>query len=293
MPSLKATSNLTDARHKRGENYREQHIIMGKTLKWLFIVLGGIVGLLVLAAIIATQSIDTGTVKKLVEEQTKKNTGLNMQFQGDLSWSFFPSLKLGVSDIELHTEQAYAGDTLFARIGNAESALSLTEMFSGNISIQQLKLENIDLRMVTNKRGRSNWKDVEPQEKSASESTESEVTDANSSSAGSIVFDNVNLRDINVDLIDQPTNTEQSLLVKTLKGNGINFSGKPFDINSTLQFASSESDKVFTLDLRHLFALMRARSNSLSINSPASSIKRSFQVTPVYYSVRIRSLTPI
>ena len=129
---------------------------MGKLLKWLTIAIAIIVGLLIVAGIIATQTIDTGTIKKLVEEQTKKNTGLDMQFQGDLSWSFFPNLKLGVSDIELHTEQSYAGDTLFARIGHAESAISLAQIVGGNLSIEQLGLERIELRMVTDKRGRSN-----------------------------------------------------------------------------------------------------------------------------------------
>ena len=74
-----------------------------------------------------------------------------------------------------------------------------------------------------------------------------------------------------MDLIDQPSGTQQSLLVKALKGDGINFAGKPFDISSTLEFASSESDKRFTLNFASPFRF-DAAAQQFSIDELSGSL---------------------
>lgn len=229
---------------------------MGKMIKWLFF---GIIALLVLLAIavfIALQSIDTKTVKTLVEEQTKLYTSLDMNFKGELKWSIFPSARLTVGEIELHTEDAYDGNTLFASIGSATASVQLRPLLKGSVNVEQLALDNVKLRMVTDKRGYSNWKDIEPQEgiveqaDGAEESTS--PSDAESESI-QILFSNVEMRDIGVDIVDLPSNTRQALKLRSFDGNDINFNGNPFGVKSSLEFTNVSDNSSYTLDFASPF----------------------------------------
>ena len=227
---------------------------MAKVFKRLFISILVLAALLIAAAIVASRAIDTQAVKNLVEAQTQQATSLDMNFAGDLQWSFFPGIRLNVSNIELHTRQAYDGDTLFAHVGEAGSTISLIKLLRGKVSIDQLELSDIELRMVTDARGHSNWKDVEPAsgpvDDHVDETMAESAVDVGGSSSASVdlVFGDVQLSNVEVSIIDLGTDTRQSLLIKKLEGRDINFSGEPFTLQSTISLISDGTDQ--SIDLR-------------------------------------------
>lgn len=225
---------------------------MAKLIKWFFILLLALALLLAAAGFVATRSVDTDTVKGLIEEQAQQATSLNMNFKGDLSWSFFPRIRLGVSAIELHTQKMYDGDTLFAEIGEASSAISLLKLLTGNLSVDKLELADIKLRMVTDQRGHSNWKDIEPASKANASDSETKTSSAESdesdeTSSTDISFSNVNLQNIQLSLIDLSAQTNQSLLIKAVDGKDINFSGSPFSIKADVAMTSDAVAKPIEL----------------------------------------------
>lgn len=225
---------------------------MVKLAKWLFFILIALALIIIVAGYIATRSVNPETVKSLVEEQTYRATSLDMNFNGDFYWSFFPSIKLGVSDIELHTRQAYDGDTLFASIGEASSAISLLGLLGGNVTIDSLQLADISMRMVTDARGHSNWKDVEPSGAETSDE-DSGAEKREQSASADVSFDTVKLRDINLSVVDLGVGSRQALRVKTLDGRAINFTGQPFDLQSALEVERDTSAEAIAMELASTF----------------------------------------
>jgi len=221
---------------------------MGKVIKWLALTLIGLCILIAIVGMIAARSVDPASVKNMIEEQTFNNTGLTMHFNGDLNWSFFPTLSLDVNNIELHTAKTYAGDTLFANIGSAKTSLALRHLLTGNIRIDQVALEKINLRLVTDTKQRSNWKDIEAQNpkdiavKEEGSNNESANTDTAEHEPLSVSFQQITMNNIQVDIIDQSLNSQQTLRLDTFNSSDLNFSGKSFPVDAALSFKEQDSD---------------------------------------------------
>ena len=63
---------------------------MGKAVKWLFIVVGGLVALIVVALLVIPLFVDVEQYKPMIESRVSDLTGRPFRLEGKLSLSLFP-----------------------------------------------------------------------------------------------------------------------------------------------------------------------------------------------------------
>ncbi|ART79368.1 AsmA family protein [Oceanisphaera avium] len=128
-------------------------------MKKLLYGLAGLVLLILLAAIVLTQWVDTDRVKRLLVEQTKEKTGRTLVINGDLSWRFFPSIGFTVTDAALLNPPQFEGGNTLA-VGELSLDVALQPLFNQRLEIGEAVLKNARLHLITRADGTTNIDDL-------------------------------------------------------------------------------------------------------------------------------------
>ncbi|MFP4137683.1 MAG: AsmA family protein [Halomonas sp.] len=119
----------------------------------------GIVAVLAVAAVIyVTTFLDPEDLKPRLEEVVKEQTGLTLALEGDLSWSFYPRLGVGVEQTEAWLpEQSVEEDPAFMAFRRAEVSLAFAPLLRGEVAIDGMTLDGLRLNLERDEQGRGNW----------------------------------------------------------------------------------------------------------------------------------------
>jgi AsmA protein len=194
---------------------------MNKFLKWVLIVVGFVVVLLVLAAVVLPMVADPNDYKEEISDSVLKETGRELIIGGEIKWTVFPSLGLGLSDVTLGNRSGF-GDQPMMDIGEAEASVKLIPLFKRKIEVGELKLTDVAIHLRRNADGQTNWQDFT-----------SARANAQSGSAGDgggfdkFVISGVQISNANVTFNDAGEITE--LKEFGLKASNIEL-GRPFDL---------------------------------------------------------------
>lgn len=223
---------------------------MFKMIRNLLLIILALVAILLIAAVVLATRIDLNDYKPQIIEQAQMATGLNLQLDGDIGWSFFPSLAIKLENAEAHTAKTYASDTLFAKVATVDASVSLKPLLSRQVIVDKVLLDGIQLRLVTDSRGHSNWKDIESQAPAKDqESEDSTAQDTQSKQDTSFLLNNLVLSDIEVNVIDQSVDTNQTLIIENLSAQAVNINGNAFPLDSKLLFKDGQQNS-FALNLK-------------------------------------------
>jgi AsmA protein len=162
---------------------------------------------------------DPNEYKPEIEKAALEKGGIELKINGDIGWSVFPWLGLEVNKIDVK----YPGKADLASLNQAKLSVRLPALLSGNVEMQSIIVDGLQLNLVKTKEGATNWtatasttpKDKQPQEsdKTASVSTEStsEGTKQSDSAPLSINIDSIQITNGLVDLVDHSAGTQTTL----------------------------------------------------------------------------------
>lgn len=218
---------------------------MFKMIRNLLLAFLALVAILLIAAVVLATRIDLNDYKPQIVEQARTATGLNLKLDGDIGWSFFPSLAIKLENAEAHTAKTYASDTLFAKVATVDASVSLKPLLSRQVVVDKVLLDGIQLRLVTDSRGHSNWKDIESQAPSKDQESDANAEQDRQIKQGtSFLLNNLVLSDIKVNVIDQSVDTKQSLIIKNLSAQAVNIDGNAFPLDSKLIFDDGQQNSL-------------------------------------------------
>jgi AsmA protein len=132
---------------------------MKSLIKALVGIIGGIIILLILAAILLPLIYDSEDLKNAIAGAVHEQTGRELSIVGDLDFSVFPWLAVQVSDLSLSNAEGF-GDAPFARIGQARVGVALMPLFSKQIVADEITLDELQLDLAVNAEGKNNWDDL-------------------------------------------------------------------------------------------------------------------------------------
>ena len=122
-----------------------------------------LIGLLIILAIAAVVCLVTfvnpNDFKDQITAKVAASTGRQLNINGDIKWSFFPWLGLQLNQISLSNAKGF-GDQPFAQIAHADVKVQLLPLFKGNINIGKLALDGLQLNLMKNAQGITNWQDL-------------------------------------------------------------------------------------------------------------------------------------
>ena len=130
-----------------------------KAVKIFGVVLGGLIGLVLLIGLAVSLFFDPNDYRDDLATQVQAQTGRELEIDGDLKLSIFPWLAVEVGPARLSDAPGF-GDQPFAEIQGARAGIRLLPLFSSRVEISELRLDGMRLRLVKDKKGRTNWDDL-------------------------------------------------------------------------------------------------------------------------------------
>ena len=124
-------------------------------MKKLFIFIAIIIGVLISAVLALVLLVNPNQFKPLIVEQAKKQTGLDLVIEGNIGWSFFPSIGFELGRTELRNPQGFTTANLF-KVEQVGIDISVMPLLDKQLEIGNISLNGAEFHLETLKDGRSN-----------------------------------------------------------------------------------------------------------------------------------------
>ncbi|WGK82277.1 AsmA family protein [Vibrio aestuarianus] len=124
-------------------------------MKKLFLFIAIIIGVLISAVLALVLLVNPNQFKPLIVEQAKKQTGLDLVIEGNIGWSFFPSIGFELGRTELRNPQGFTTANLF-KVEQVGIDISVMPLLDKQLEIGNISLNGAEFHLETLKDGRSN-----------------------------------------------------------------------------------------------------------------------------------------
>ncbi len=195
---------------------------MNKAIKWISIIVGGLIVLVILVIIIAPMVVDVQKYKPEIESKVSEITGRPFTLGGDLDLSVFPWVGVSLSDLHLGNPEGFE-EKDFLSVKAFEVRIKLLPLLSKNIQIKRFVLESPRIMLEKRKDGKTNWEglgtssdDVSAKSPEAAKGTE-ESTPQKGLPIKSLAVNEFAITDGLVTYIDHTNGTRRELSDFTLR----------------------------------------------------------------------------
>jgi len=216
---------------------------MTKLIKILIGILFALIIIVVAAAILIPVLIDPNDYKDEITQQVYKQTGRTLTIDGDidLSVSLPLSVSLELGKLELSNAEGFT-DKPFARMQSASLYVAIMPLLNANrLDVGEIKLAGMELNLVKNKQGKTNWADLAGEQKAPAEGKKADSakksTDKNELPAISVA--GVNISDAVINWTDEQAGQSISLSKSNISISEL-IEDKPFELSITTHIKSSQ-----------------------------------------------------
>ena len=183
-----------------------------KVIKYLIWLILALVVLSIGAAVYLVNTVDPNDYKPKIAELVKKQTGRDINLDGELSLTFFPWAGIETGQVSLSNAEGF-GDAPMVSVENARVKVKLMPLLKKIVEVDTVVLEKPVVRLSAKKDGTTNWSDL-LKESSSEQQQESPSNDAGKG-AGAIAglaVQGVSINDGYVEWVDG--RTDQNLTLK-------------------------------------------------------------------------------
>jgi len=175
---------------------------MGRWMKILSIV-GVLFIALIVAGVAILKSMDFNEYKGLIAEKVKEATGRDLKIAGDLNLEISLTPKIAVEGVTF-SNAAWGSRPEMVSVKKFAAEMSLLPLLSGQIEVQRVILEGVDLLAEKDKSGKANW------EFSGAKPTKMEKDDHGGDAALPVVH-KVSIKDVKVTFKDAQSGADYTL----------------------------------------------------------------------------------
>jgi AsmA protein len=125
-------------------------------IRLLLKIIGGILALVIIAALVVPMFISADFIKAQLTEQVKKSTGRDLAIKGKASLSLFPNIAVTVEDVTLGNPAGFT-TPYFVHIDRLQTGAALMPLLSKELRITGLTLGGAKLNLEETKSGAKNW----------------------------------------------------------------------------------------------------------------------------------------
>ncbi len=126
----------------------------------LYVVLGLVV--LVVAAVVALPYVvPQETLRTTIARQVEQATGRDISLEGDVGFAVLPRPAASVSGLSVAGAEGVEGPPLLTLDG-LDAELALAPLFSGNVQVDRFVLRGLEVELIVDDDGRTNWATASP-----------------------------------------------------------------------------------------------------------------------------------
>ncbi len=149
---------------------------MSKAIKWVSIVVGGLIVLFILVIVITPMFVDIQKYKPVIESKVSEATGRPFTLGGDLDLSLFPWVGVSLSDMHLGNPEGFEGKDLLS-VKSFEIRVKLLPLLSKNIQVKRFVMDSPRIALERRKDGKANWEGIGKTSDKASGKSPKEATE--------------------------------------------------------------------------------------------------------------------
>jgi uncharacterized protein involved in outer membrane biogenesis len=182
---------------------------MRKSIK----IAAGVVGAVIVVALVAPMFVPLNSYKGLIAEKTKAATGRDLKIDGDISLSLLPMPSVSVSGIKFGNAPGASAPDM-ATLEKARVKVALMPLLGGKIEISEIVLEKPVIVLEKLKDGTANWqlKPVNAEASGSNQGTATGQSDGKASSSGmNVAIDGASIEDGTIIYRDATTGSEQKI----------------------------------------------------------------------------------
>jgi AsmA protein len=128
-------------------------------LRFLVWTIGLLLLLVVLAAVVLPLYVDPNDFRPQISRAVERQVGRPVEIQGAVALSVFPWLGFEVGRATLGNPPGFA-DPQFAAVERLDIRAKLAPLLRGELDMDTVTVHGLDLRLVRDRAGRSNWEDL-------------------------------------------------------------------------------------------------------------------------------------
>ncbi|ROQ30594.1 AsmA family protein [Gallaecimonas pentaromativorans] len=172
----------------------------------------GVVLVLVIALVGFILSIDPNSYKGEIQKAVQENTGRELKLDGDLGWTFFPSIGLSIEKAAVSEPDGFAKGTT-AQIGDAKVSVKLMPLLSGNVEVNGVTLSDVVVNIKPADTAQATQPEAKPDAQTAPGAPD--LSALKKLNLGSIALNN-----IQVNMLDAKGKTTQQLVLDEMTLDG-------------------------------------------------------------------------
>lgn len=234
-------------------------------IKWLAIIVGGLIVLIILILLIVPSFIDINKYKPEIEKVVAENTGCPLTLGGDLNLSLFPWVGVSLSKVQLGNPPGFQ-EKDFVSVKSFEVRVKFLPLLSKEVQLKRFILDEARIVVVKNKDGRLNLQAIGKQTERPMKEKKEAAPPAGVGGMGlpikSLTVGELAITNSSLLYIDHTKGTKQEISDLTLKLNDVsmdrpfrlafsaNLDGKPISADGTIGPIGKEPGKgTMSLDI--------------------------------------------
>jgi len=204
---------------------------------------------------------DANENKQSIADLVKEQTGRELVLDGDVGFSIFPQIAITLGSAQLSNAEGFTAD-VFAQVEKVMASVELLPLFIGNIQIDTIKLQGLQVNLETKASGKTNWDDL-----AISESDASKTKQAGSAEGLAISIGGIQINDAQVHYVNHKTRATLRIDLIELETGALG-RGDETHIHSVMQVQQDDTRLEMVLDTQaHTdFANKRYQLEDLELN---------------------------
>jgi AsmA protein len=134
-------------------------LTMNKAIKWILVIAGSLVALIVIAVIVLPMVIDVDKYKPQIEQRVAAATGRTFKLGGEMKPSIFPWIGVRLSDLHLGNPPGFK-EKDFVSVASFEVRVKLLPLLSRNIEVKRFVVNQPVIVLEKQKDGKGGWEDI-------------------------------------------------------------------------------------------------------------------------------------
>jgi AsmA protein len=130
-----------------------------KVLKWIGIVIGILVVLVIVALLVVPRFVDINKYKPKLESMVSESTGRSFSIGGDIDLTLFPWAGVSLSDMHLGNAKGFK-EKDFASVEDFEVRVKLLPLIFKDVQVKRFIVKRPRIALEKDKAGRGNWEDL-------------------------------------------------------------------------------------------------------------------------------------
>jgi AsmA protein len=193
----------------------------------------GLIGLVVLAAVLLLVFVDPNAHKARLQQLVLEKTGRQLLLPGDLKLKVFPWIAVDVGRASLANGSGFAAEPM-VEIEHARLGVALMPLLHGQLEIGAVELDSPTIRLAVDAKGHSNWADL-------TRSKEQEAADeSKSSGVAAAAIAKLQIVNGTLQYRDAGAGTDLTLRALNLETGRLK-SGEPFDLKLAFTLLQGKS----------------------------------------------------